>query len=97
MFYQLEIDIDPGYVHLPKGSGESLGHQCCLMGCELGQCPSLHRSGKIDNHFSTKDNSWFTSRVETSQLGRGRFHFFLGGPLNGQLLWGSCGTPHNAF
>ena len=34
---------------------------------------------------------------ESSQSGRGRFPFRLAGPLIGQLLRGSCGTPHNEF
>ena len=28
---------------------------------------------------------------------RGRCPFCLAIPLSGQLLWGSCGTPHNEF
>ena len=28
---------------------------------------------------------------------RGRCSFRLAIPLSGQLLWGSCGTPHNEF
>ena len=64
VLYQLEIDMDPMYVQLPKGLRESLGHQGCLMACALGQYPSLHASGKIDNRFATNDISWFTSQVE---------------------------------
>ena len=50
---QLKIDMDPRYVRLPIDSRDSLGHQCCLMACVLGQYPSLHGSGKTDNHLAT--------------------------------------------
>ena len=30
-------------------------------------------------------------------IGRGSFPLHLEIPLSGQLLWGSCGTPHNEF
>ena len=30
-------------------------------------------------------------------IGRGRCLFHLAIPLSGQLLWVSCGTPHNEF
>ena len=63
---QLKIDMDPRYVWLPIGSRDSLGHQCCLTACVLGQYPSLHGSGKTENHLATNDSSWFTSRVGTS-------------------------------
>ena len=39
---QLKINMDPRYVRLPIGSRDSLGHQCCLTACVLGQYPSLH-------------------------------------------------------
>ena len=54
---QLKIDMDPRYVRLPIGSRDSLGHQCYLTACVLGQYPSLHGSGKIDNCLATNDNS----------------------------------------
>ena len=94
---QLKIDMDPRYVRLPIGSRDSLGHQCCLMACILGQYPSLHGSGKTDNCLATNDSSWFTSRVGTSQSGRGRCPFRWQVLSMGQLLRGSCGTPHNEF
>ena len=62
--FQLTIYMEAKYVRIPKGSRESLGHQCCLTTCVLGQYPSLHDSGKTDNHLSTNDNSWVTSQVE---------------------------------
>lgn len=94
---QLKVDMDPRYVRLPNSSGFSLGHQCCLTACVLGQYPSLHGSGKTDNRFATNDSSWFTSRVGTSQSGRGRCPFRWQVLSMGQLLRGSCGTPHNEF
>ena len=39
--------MDPRYVRLPKGSGYSLSHQCCLTACVLGQYPSLHDLVKL--------------------------------------------------
>ena len=81
--YQLEIDMDPMYVRLLKVLGDSLGHQCYLTTCVLGQYPSLHSSGKTDNCFATNDNSWFTSWVGTSQSGRGHFSFRLEIIFNG--------------
>ena len=63
----------------------------------LGNYPLLHGSSKTDNRFATNESSWFMSCVGTSQSGRGHFPFFLAGPLNGQLLHGFCGTPHNVF
>ena len=57
MLYQLEIDIDPMYVQLPKGLRESLGHQGCLTACVLGQYTSLHGAGKTSNRLATNDNS----------------------------------------
>ena len=89
--------MDPMYVRIPKILGDSLGHQCCLKACILGQYPSLHDSGKTDGCFSTNDVSWFFSWLGTSQSGGGRFPFLLAGPLNGQLLRGSYGTSHNEF
>ena len=97
MIVQLKIDMDPRYVRLPIGSRDSLDHQCCLTSCVLGQYPSLHDSGKTDNVFSANNKSWFTSHVGTSQSGRGLFPFRFASPINGQLLQGSCGTPHNEF
>ena len=47
MLYQLEIYMDPRYVQLPKGSGDSLSHQYCLTACVLGQYPSLHDLVKL--------------------------------------------------
>ena len=94
---QLKIDMDPRYVRLPIGSRDSLGHQCCLTACVLGQYPSLHGSGKTDNRLATNDSSWFTSRVGTSQSGRGHCPFRWQVVSMGQLLWGSCGTPHYEF
>ena len=94
---QLKIDMDPRYVRLPISSRDSLGHQCYLTACVLGQYPSLHGSGKTDNHLATNDSSWFTSRVGTSQSGRGRCPFRWQVLSMGQLLRGSCGTPHNEF
>ena len=94
---QLKIDMDPRYVRLPIGSRDSLGHQCCLTDCVLGQYPSLHGSGKTDNRLVTNDSSWFTSWVGTSQSGRGRCPFRWKVLSMGQLLRGSCGTPHNDF
>ena len=64
MLYQLEKDMDPMYVRLPKGSRNSLDHHFFLTTCVLGKYPSLHDSGKTDNHLSTNDNSWVTSQVE---------------------------------
>ena len=49
VLYQLEIDMDPRYVQLPKGSGDSLGHQCFLTSYVLGHYPILHGSGKTDS------------------------------------------------
>ena len=72
---QLKIDMDPRYMWLPIGSRDSLSHQCCLTACVLGKYPSLHGSGKTDNHLATNDSSWFTSRVGTSQSGRGHCPF----------------------
>ena len=94
---QLKIDMDPWYVRLPIGSMDSLGHKCCLTACVLGQYPSLHSSGKTDNRLATNDNSWFTSWVGTSQSGRGHCPFPWQVLSMGQLLRGSCGTPHNEF
>ena len=89
--------MDPRYVRLPKGSWDSLGHQCFLTICVLGKYPSLHGLVKTDSCFTTNDNACFTSQVGTSHLGRGHFPFHLEGPLNGNLLQGFCGTPHNEF
>ena len=97
VLYKMEIDMDPRYVRLPKGSRDSLDHQCCLTAFVLGKYPSLHGSSKNNNLFSTNDSSWFTSKVGTGKIGRGRCPFLLVGPLNGQLLRGSCGTPHKEF
>ena len=94
---QLEIHMEPRYVWLPKGSGDSLDHQCCLTTCVLGWYLSLHDSTKTDNRFSTNNNSWFTSWVGISQSCRVRCPFRLKDPLNGQVLKGSCGTTHNEF
>ena len=64
----------------------------------LGQYPSLHKVGKTANHFSTNIISLiFCHRWESSQSGGGHSPFRLVGPLNGQLLRGSCGTPRNEF
>ena len=95
--YQLKMDMEPRNIWIPKYSGDSLGHQCCLTTCVLGKYPSLHDLSKNHNHFATNDNSWFTSWVGTRQLGRGHYPFLLACPLNDQLLRGSCGTPHNYF
>ena len=95
--YQLALNVDPRYVRFPKVLGDSLGQQCCLTTCILGQCPSLHGLGKTDNRLATNDSSWFTSWVGTSQSGRGHCPFRWQVLSMGQLLWGSYGTPHNEF
>ena len=57
VLYQLEIDMDPRYVRLPKCSWDSLSHQGCLTACILGLYPSLHDTGKTANYLATNDNS----------------------------------------
>ena len=54
----------------------------------------------VGGHLATKtarrQRLAFSSRAFYS-IGGGRCPFSLAIPLSGQLLWGSRGTPHNAF
>ena len=45
--YQLEIDMDPKYVKLPKGSCDSLGHQYCLQIAYWGSTPHYMTQVKL--------------------------------------------------
>ena len=42
-----------------------------------------------------EDNAWLVPHRCFYSIERGRCPFCLEIPLSGQLLWGSCGTPHN--
>ena len=44
-----------------------------------------------------EDSAWILPHGRFYSIGGGRLLFCLAIPLNGQLLWGSCGTPHNEF
>ena len=44
-----------------------------------------------------EDSAWLVPHRCFYSIGRGHCLFHLAIPLNGQLLWGSCGTPHNEF
>ena len=44
-----------------------------------------------------KDNAWLVPHRCLYSIRRGRCPFCLAIPLNGQLLWGSYGSPHNEF
>ena len=44
-----------------------------------------------------RDSAWIFPHRCFYSIGRGRCPFRLAIPLSGQLLWGSCGTPHNEF
>ena len=44
-----------------------------------------------------EDNAWLVPHGCFYSIERGHFLFRLAIPLSGQLLWGSCGTPHNDF
>ena len=44
-----------------------------------------------------EDNAWIFPHGCFYSIGGGRCPFCLEIPLNGQLLWGSRGSPHNEF
>ena len=44
-----------------------------------------------------EDSAWLVPHGCFYSIGRGCCSFHLAIPLSGQLLWGSCGTPHNEF
>ena len=44
-----------------------------------------------------EDNTWLIAQGFFYSIGRGRCPFHLAIPLSGQLLWVSCGSPHNEF
>ena len=44
-----------------------------------------------------EDSAWLVPHGCFYSIRRGHFPFRLEIPLNGQLLWGSYGTPHNEF
>ena len=44
-----------------------------------------------------EDSAWIFPHGRFYSIDGGRFLFRLAIPLSGQLLWGSCGTPHNEF
>ena len=44
-----------------------------------------------------EDSAWLVPHGCFYSIERGCFPFCLEIPLNGQLLWGSCGTPHIEF
>ena len=44
-----------------------------------------------------EDSSWFVPHECFYSIERVCFPFHLAIPLSDQLLWGSCGTPHNEF
>ena len=44
-----------------------------------------------------EDSTWLVPHGKLYAIRRSRFPFRLAIPLSSQLLWGSCGTPHNEF
>ena len=44
-----------------------------------------------------EDSAWLVPHRCLYSIGRGCFPFCSVIPLSGQLLWGSCGIPHNEF
>ena len=44
-----------------------------------------------------EDSAWLVPHGCFYSIGRGCCPFRLAIPLSDQLLWGSCGTPHNEF
>ena len=97
---------------VPNGGGSPLRHEeerggsivldflCESGGNEIWTLVSVASYWlKVDSQpqILLEDNTWLVPHRCFYSIGRGCFPFLLAIPLSGQLLWGSCGTPHNEF